>query len=293
MNLSRRVRVFRVARWIAARLGYDLVPHSVYSPVPEVPAGGAGVWTEPSPVTGIDLDPDRDLAFLRIELAPFLAEFEDALRSGLNNGFTLWNDYYQSVDAEVLYAMIRRLKPRRVLEIGSGYSTLVTASACVRNAAEGTPVEFTTVDPATRVALPATGVTRFDRTPAQRLAPDAFLELDDGDVLFVDSSHVVKLGSEVNRLVLDVLPRLRSGVVVHFHDVFWPYEYPRPWYARGMYANEQYVLQAFLSGNRDYRIVFAAHAVARARRRELEELVPSLRERPEHEPAALWLRREE
>jgi hypothetical protein len=291
VSLARRISVFRVARRVAAKVGYDLVPRDVYSPAPEIPPERSEVWTRPSAVTGVDLDPDRDLGFLREELAPYLVEFADVLRTGIPGGFTLWNGYYQSGDAEVLYAMVRHLKPRRIIEIGSGYSTLVTAAACVRNAAEGAPVAFTAVDPTPRTAPAVLGVTRFDPTPAERLPLDVFLELDDGDVLFVDSSHVVKLGGEVNRLVLDVLPGLGPGVVVHFHDVFWPYEYPRAWYERGTYATEQYVLQAFLAGNRDYRIVFAAHALARARRTELEELVPSLRERPDHAPAALWLRR--
>jgi hypothetical protein len=286
-----RNRAFLAARGIARQVGWELLRRDVSSPVPEVPGADGPAWTRSSALAGIDLDPARDLAFLRTELAPFVAEFSEARPSGLGNGFELWNDYYQAVDAEVLYAMVRYLRPRRILEIGSGHSTLVTAAACVMNAAEDRRADFTAVDPAPRTRVAVPGLTRLDARPAETLPLETFLELDDGDVIVVDSSHVVKLGGEVNRLVLDVLPRLRPGVVVHFHDVFWPFEYPRAWYLRGEYPNEQYLLQAFLSGNAGYRILFAAHAVSRAHRRELEELVPSLRERPAHGPAAVWLRR--
>ncbi len=292
MSWARRVRRDQIARRIALALGYDLVPRNAYSPVPEIPPEADDAWMRPAPMLGVDLDPDRDLDYVRAELAPFLAECAAERASGLGNGFELWNGYYQAGDAELLWAMIRRLKPRRVLEIGSGHSTLVTAAASLRNAAEGSPVDFTAVDPEPRAVVAVGGVTRLEPTRAQDLDLETFLALEDGDVLFVDSSHVVKLGGEVNRLVLDVLPRLHPGVVVHFHDVFWPYEYPRPWYVRGTYSTEQYLLQAYLADNPAYRILFAAHAAARARRTELEELIPSLRESPEHAPAALWLLRQ-
>lgn len=283
--------LFRILRGFARVLPYDLVPRTIYTPIPELPPAEAKTWTTPATLLGIRLDPAEQLKFLRAELSPFLSEFDPPLRPPPDDGFHVWNGYYQSVDAEVLYAMIRYLRPRRILEVGSGYSTLVTAAACVRNAAEGTPAEFTAVDPSPRVAVSHPGLTRLETSRAEQMPLERFVALEERDVLFVDSSHVVKLGGDVNFLVLDVLPRLQPGVVVHFHDVFWPYEYPRAWYLRGTYATEQYLLQAFLIGNRDYEVLFAAHAVARAHRAELEDVIPSLRERPDHYPAALWLRR--
>lgn len=282
---------FLILRRLARVLEYDLVPRTIYTPIPELPPAESTTWTSPAPLVGIKLEPAEHLKFLRTELSPFLSEFAPPLRPPPDDGFHLWNGYYQSVDAEVLYAMIRYLRPRRILEVGSGYSTLVTAAACVRNAAEGTPAELTAVDPSPRVAVSHPGLTRLDTSRAEQMPLERFVALEEGDVLFVDSSHVVKLGGDVNFLVLDVLPRLQPGVVVHFHDVFWPYEYPRAWYLRGTYATEQYLLQAFLIGNRGYEVLFAAHALVRGHRGEVEALIPSLRARPDHYPAALWLRR--
>jgi hypothetical protein len=292
----RRDLVYRGAlaatRAAAQRLKHDLVPSNVYSPLPDVPADGA-FWLKPAvSLAGVRLDTAAQLHFLETTLAPYLAEFDRLVDGTVGGGFQLWNGYYQSVDAEVLYAMVRHLKPKRVLEIGSGYSTFVTAAACTRNADEGRPADFVSIDPEPRAALDRGA--RLERVPAQQLPLERFLALDHGDILFVDSSHSVKLGSEVNFLVLEVLPRLRPGVVVHFHDIFLPYEYPRAWYLRGTFLAEQYLLHAFLIGNDDYEIVFAAHAVARAHREQLCKIIPSLRGGADHYPAAFWLvRREE
>jgi hypothetical protein len=285
-------RGLRALRRVARGYGYDLVRRDFYSPVPRVPPADHPVWA-PSALPGVTLDTATHLRFLETELGRYLPEFgppahPDPARPG---GFHLWNGYYQAVDADVLYAMIRHLKPRRVLEIGSGYSTLVTAAAIARNRAEGQDCEFTAVDPDPRIAGAAgpEGPARVLALPAQELPLETFLELRRGDVLFVDGSHTVKLGSDTNFLVLEVLPRLRAGVVVHFHDIFLPYEYPRAWYERGTFLAENHLLHAFLIGNASYEVLFAAHAVSRAHRERLAELIPLARGRADHYPAAFWI----
>ena len=151
--------------------------------------------------------------FIESDLGGFIAEMPDALGGFARHGFQLWNGLYEGGDAEVLYAMVRHAKPRRVLELGSGFSTMITAAACVRNAEEGDAAEVLAVDPEPRTEVEAAlgAVGRFERADARDLPLRRFEELEAGDVLFIDTSHVVKLGSEVNRLVLDVLPRLAPG----------------------------------------------------------------------------------
>lgn len=295
MRPRARARSAAVAalRRLAPMVGHDLVRRDFYGPVPDVPHADDPIWTRPASLVGVSLDTAAQLRFLETELGPYLGEFHPPETRDAEGGFHLWNGYYQAVDAEVLYAMIRHLKPRRVLEIGSGYSTLVTAAASVRNRQQGKASEVTAVDPEPRLPLwpPPDGLDRVLPTAAEQLPLERFLELGRGDVLFVDSSHTVKLGSDVNFLVLEVLPRLRPGVVVHFHDIFLPYEYPRAWYERGTYLAEHYLLHAFLIGNAAYEIVFAAHAVVRAHRERVCELIPSLRSRRDHHPAAFWIAR--
>lgn len=118
---------------------------------------------------------------------------------------------------------------------------------------------------------------------------EVFDALEAGDVLFVDTTHTVKTGSDVNRIVLDVLPRLAPGVVVHFHDIFIPWEYHRHWIEGEFKWNEQYLLQAFLSMNPGYEVLASSQALVREGREAISPLVPQLR--AGSAPSALWIRR--
>ena len=281
----------RAVRRAAARTGLDVVPSGLYSPIPKLPPQGDPAWGRRYP---IEIDIGTQIEFVESELAPFLAELPAALESAERHGLTTWNGQYQAGDAELLYALLRWLRPARVLELGSGFSTLVSAAAVAANG-EG---ELVAVDPEPRALVPD-GLARLERRDVRELPLERFTELEAGDVLFIDTSHIVKLGSEVNRLVLEVLPALAPGVWVHFHDVFLPYEYPRYLLEQEAYFNEQYLVHAFLLGNEDWEVTLGACALFRGERERLQALVPNLAERPsdprwaEVSPAAFWLRRRE
>ena len=282
----------RILRRAAHRAGYDVVRRGPVSPVPEVPPDGDPVWQRRSALT---FDLDEQLALIEGPLAPYVAEFAEAVRA---TGFELWNGLYQAGDAETLYALLRHLRPRRMIEIGSGHSTLVSAAAFAANAAEGDAGQLVAVDPEPRIVLPPglSGLTSLERADCRDLPLERFTELQAGDVLFVDTWHVVKLGAEVNWIVLDLLPRLAPGVWVHFHDVFLPHEYPRYMFLTAGYLNEQYLLEAFLLGG-DWTVELALAALFRERHDRLCAAIPSLREPvpgvPELRtwpPSALWIR---
>jgi hypothetical protein len=280
----------------ARRMGYDLVRRGPLSPVPEVPQDGHPVWGRRSRLPGVPFDLDEQVALLEGPLRPYVEEFAREVRGA---GFDLWNQMFQAGDAEALYALVRHLRPRRILEIGSGNSTKVSAAACVANARDGVRTELVAVDPQPRVQLAAglPGLAAIERRDARELPAERFAELRAGDVLFVDTWHVVKLGSEVNWLVLDVLPSLERGVWVHFHDVFLPYEYPRYMFTTAGYLNEQHLLEAFLLGG-DWAVELALAALFRDRHDQLVDVIPSLKEPvpgvPELRtwlPSSLWIRR--
>ncbi|MFH1178070.1 MAG: class I SAM-dependent methyltransferase [Acidobacteriota bacterium] len=282
-----------LTRRIASQLDLDLVRKTPYSPVPTVPPPSSPEWERASPLAGITLDPAAQLGWLEATLAPHLAELcsrvappDGDLRLDLRNG------YYQLVDAALLWAMVRHFRPRRLLELGAGFSTLISAAACAANAREDDAVELVSVDPEPRIGLAPVlpGLTRLERRSAAELPLDRFLALEANDILFIDTTHTVKRGSEVNYLVLEVLPCLRAGVVVHFHDIFLPYEYPREWFAAGTYLAEQYLLQAFLIENDTYEILFAAHAVSRALPARLAKVIP-LFDPTTVGQEAFWMRR--
>jgi fermentation-respiration switch protein FrsA (DUF1100 family) len=270
---------------------FDIVPRNSYSPVPDLDLLPEGIWERRSELGGVELRIGPAIELIETELAPFIAEF-DALVTEPGELY-LRNENYESVDAELLYAILRARKSRKVLELGSGFTTLLIGEAARRNAADGTVTEHTAYDPFPRAQIlgeEPPPPTRFESLPATEVPLDDFRRLEAGDVLFVDTTHTVKLGSDVNYIVLDVLPVLAPGVIVHFHDVFMPWEYPRVWFETMQYYwAEQYLLQAFLAFNDAFEVLVPAQAVARDHPDRLGAVVPSFTS--DTRPGALWLTR--
>ena len=234
-------------------------------------------------MVGVEFDFGGQIAYLGERLGPFLGDlripdYGDAGTLHLRNGF------YEAGDAEVLYALIRARRPARVLELGSGFSTMIIAQA-LADAGGGEHVVY---DPYARRQLD--DIATVVRRSATDLPVAEVARLRHGDVLFVDTSHTVKMGGEVNHLVLEVLPTLASGVAVHFHDVFLPWDYPRAYLTElGAYWTEQYLLQAFLAMNAGYKTLLALHALGRLYPDEFAGLIPSVRNGAT--PCAIWIER--
>jgi predicted O-methyltransferase YrrM len=274
----RKERLFREAQ----AMGLHVLPLHYSSPIPDTRELTDGDWERELDAGVLGFDEDAGLAYLgRCE--PYVAELDD-----VGEAYPWENPQFHRLDAALYYATVRLLGPRRVLEVGSGYSTVVASLAARRNG----ETRLTCVDPRPRSDI--AGLPCLDEhvaRPVQEVAHEVFDRLGAGDVLFVDSSHAARIGSDVNAIVLEVLPRLAPGVVVHFHDVFLPWEYPRPWVVdQQHFWNEQYLLAAFLSGNADWEVTFAGHFMARRR----PEAVNRVLGRDAGERAAgssLWLRR--
>lgn len=275
----------------ARRSGYELVERHFYSPLPEVERLPESLWEGPQPTPGLDLRIEQALRLLQDELQPWIAEFDPPPTARDGVGFHVFNGAYESVDAEVLYALLRHLRPRQVIELGSGASSHVIDLARRRNAADDAPFTHEIFDPfpfGHALGPVADAVTRPVR--AEEVPVAEIERLKDGDVLFVDTTHTVKTGGDVVRIVLELLPAVPVGVHVHVHDIFLPYEYPREWVLdqRRAWA-EQYMLQAFLAFNPTYEVVFPAQAVARAHPAEVGAAIPSFT--PAVSPGAFWMRR--
>jgi Methyltransferase domain len=286
------VRAYRALRAIASKVGFDIVLKTFYSPVPHLDELQSGTFNRVSELSGLDWDLDTQLGFVRERLTEPAAEFRPPKEApGDTLSYAVENQSYSLLDATVAYGMVRCLRPSRVVELGSGHSTLVTAEAGRRNQAEGSPFQLEVYDPYPSVAIDELpGLSGFHRVQAQQVPLSVFESLDDGDVLFVDTTHVVKIGSDVNFVILEVLPRLREGVVVHIHDVFLPFEYPRRWMEDfALFWNEQYLLQAFLAHNENYEILVGVHALRRLRRKALATALPAAT--VEHDGGSMWIRR--
>lgn len=203
--------------------------------------------------------------------------------------FSPENPNFRGGDADLLYSVIRNFRPARVIEVGSGHSTLVAASALRRNAAEGQGSQHLCIEPYEMGWLESTGV-EVVRVPVETLPVDFFASLAANDLLFIDSSHVVRPGGDVNYLVLEVLPKLAPGVIVHFHDIFSPADYLKGWVEnKALLWSEQYLLEAFLTGNADWEVVLTANYLRHLDSQRLGAKCPLMSANAE--PGSLYIRR--
>lgn len=268
-------------------------PGHFYSPIPsldEVRAREAEIFgPPPSSLPGIDLRADDQVALVR-ELARFYAEMPFPREQSPETRYWFENWAYSYADAIFLYSMLRHLQPRRVIEVGSGFSSAAMLDTADRWLPD-TSFAFIDPDTATLDALlrPADHErVTVVRARLQDVPLATFATLGASDILFIDSTHVSKTGSDVNRILFDILPGLAAGVHVHFHDVFYPFEYPKEWVYEGRAWNEDYILRAFLEFNDTFEIVLFGTWLARFHRELLDALMPLTRENP---GGSLWLRR--
>ncbi len=195
-------------------------------------------------------------------------------------------DWFPGLDAAAAYALIRARQPRRIVEVGAGHSTRFAARAVADG---GFPCRITAIDPAPRAVLDGLAAVTLLRAPVHRAGTAPFDALEAGDVLFVDSSHVLMPGTDVDFLLNRVLPRLPPAVLVHFHDVFLPDDYPAGWAWRGY--NEQLAVAALLTAG-GYAPVFASHYVATRMRDSLRGTATAALPRLEGAiESSLWLRK--
>lgn len=268
-KLGNRVRLFRRLWQERASLHRTLdfdnyrflrfaPPGHFYSPIPDIKEIRRETGARTNEISGIDLRPECQLALAQ-EFAkhyselPFPREKADGFRYYLDNPF------YGYGDGITLYSMMRVFKPKRVIEIGSGFSSAAMLDVSERFF-DGS-ISFTFVEPNPERLL---GLLRgSDRAncrlvqqPVQSVDSALFEELAANDILFIDSSHVAKSGSDVAHLLFNVIPLLRGGVLIHFHDILWPFEYPRLWFEDGRAWNEAYFLRAFMQFNSAFEIVY-------------------------------------
>ena len=200
------------------------------------------------------MNESMQLDLLRKHFPKFRNEYEQfPIQPTVEGGsFHLNNMLFDGTDALVAYCMVRQFQPQLIIEIGSGFSSLLLGEAAAKNNSsaliciEPFPQEFL------KQSFP--GLRRLIEKKVEDIDLEFFSQLHSGDVLFIDSSHTVKIGGDVNYLFLEVLPRVEPGVIVHIHDVFLPFEYGRRWIKEEFrFWTEQYLLQAFLTFNSSSR----------------------------------------
>lgn len=205
--------------------------------------------------------------------------------------FHFGNGAFESGDAEFLYNMIRTKKPRRIFEIGSGNSTLIARHAVIRNQHEDPKYQckHICIEPYEMPWLERTGVTVV-REKVESMSPTFFDELDRNDLLFIDSSHIIRPQGDVLFEYLTLLPRLKKGVVVHVHDIFSPRDYLAEWVKDEVKLwNEQYLLEAFLTCNSQWKVIGALNYLKHNHYEAFGRTAPYLT--PDREPGSFYIER--
>ncbi len=210
-------------------------------------------------IKGIDLNTAEQLDLIK-EFSQFYKDLPFPIMKKDNIRFNYYNSYYSYTDAIILFSIIRYFEPKKIIEIGSGYSSAVMLDT--NELFFNGNIQLTFIEPFSRdrlnILLKATDRqnSKIIQQNVQNVPLKVFKELQSGDILFVDSTHAVKTGSDVNFIMFEILPVLKKGVLIHFHDIHFPFEYPKDWVLNGFGWNETYFLKAFLMYNKDFKILF-------------------------------------
>lgn len=285
-----------VARWPGAypnylraadRVGVHLRSTHYYHPTYadlDLPSDVSGERHLP----GLDLDPEGQLARVAaFDVASELSAFPEGSAEGL--GFAFANGAYEHGDAESLYAMIRSLKPARLFEIGSGHSTRMAKAALDANRQEAPSYDcrHLCIEPYEMPWLDQLGI-EVVRSRVEQCDPALFSELDQRDILFIDSSHVIRPFGDVLFEFQRLIPALSKGVFVHVHDVFTPRDYPESWLRKERRLwNEQYLMETMLSHSPRYRVALALNWLTHNHRERLDLAFPTMAGH-QCEPGAFW-----
>ncbi len=288
-------RVFLVLE----KVGLHVTPVHFYSGLPQIGylKKHPEQWMGRSQLPGIRMNVEKQIENLRRICLPFQKEYQglsiywDAVRENGEPG-------YGEIESQVLHGFVRSYKPRRVVQVGCGLATHCVVHALTRNEA---PYEITCIEPYPNDALRRSKRVRLVEKPVQLVPPGFFSTLGANDFLLVDSTHVAQVGSDVNYLILEILPRLAPGVVVSFHDIYFPYDYPRNFLKTVLFPLETSLLRAFLIHNPKAEIIACLSQLHYDRPEALKTIFPDYRPQQNvegldaaprdrgHFPSSLWL----
>lgn len=280
-----------ISRAVLDRAGLAILRKHYYAPVVNAcdirqPLDAA------RPLPGVDMNERAQFALL--DRFHYAAELQALpIKKPAVDRFGFENTTYAEGDAEMLYNMIRHFRPRRIVEVGSGQSTLLALEAIAANRRQDDrySCRITCVEPYEQPWLEGLGVEVI-RKPIEECPDDLVRTLGENDIFFIDSSHVIRPQGDVLHLYQRLLPQVAPGVLIQVHDVFTPRDYPAKWVIddRRLW-NEQYVMEAFLAFNRSFEVLLAVNWLANDHRERLTQACPMLLKKPGKQPGAFWMRR--
>lgn len=220
-----------------------------------------------------------------------IQSFNFPAKSNQAHRFYTENSAFCIGDSVIYFTMLGVLRPKRVIEIGAGFSSLLLLESLEQHGLKDTQV--TLIDPYPEKLLELISERKLQRIhlikkPIQDASLHLFSECESGDIVFIDSTHVLKTESDVCFELFNVLPKLNDGVYIHFHDIFWPFDYPESWIKEGRSWNEAYALRAFLMNQEKYEIIFFNDYFARMHKNLIADTMPSFLE---NSGGSIWLRK--
>jgi hypothetical protein len=276
-------------------IGWHIVPDHFYQPIPSTKDLETKLWDVKKQPVAFDFRESFQLELLKTlskysrELNALLLERDPFTEKLINQ-----SQLFGPVDLDILYGLIREIKPNRIVEIGSGLSTYISAKALLQNRVEtGNPTHLLSIEPFPQLPLITgfPGLSELRQSKVQNVDLGIFDLLESGDILFIDSTHVYKLGSDVQFEFSKIIPRLKSGVYVHFHDIFLPSEYPEHWVrSLGLFWNEQHILENFLAFNTEFEVIWGSSYMHLFNSAELTKVIPGYN-REFNWPGSFWIRR--
>jgi hypothetical protein len=283
VSTRRRVRKLGRDLWFKAfllfeRLGVHVLPKSFYSPIQDYHwlEANKELWMGRCGLSGVEWNVERQMEWVEEICGPYHREVE-GLKFHTESGAQGWGPGFGPIESQVLHCFVRSKAPERIIEIGSGQSTVCMLRAAELNAKEGrTASQITCIEPYPRKALRELEGVRLLKQMCQEAPSSVFSELGAGDLLFIDSSHAVKVGSDVIRIYLEIIPNLPAGVFIHIHDINLPYLYNRstltPFFMQN--TQETALLAALLTGNQHLSVLASLSALHYDRTQELKSLLP-------------------
>ncbi|BDZ69001.1 class I SAM-dependent methyltransferase [Methanobacterium ferruginis] len=286
LNITRKICVFNLLE----SLGYHITKNHYYSPIPDKRLLGEDLWAKKSKLIGITINEELMIDLLK----KFGNNYKDEYELICDNKFFHDNSFFESLDAEIYYCMVRNFVPKKIIEVGAGFSTYLSALAILKNKEEhDVDGELIAIEPypGKELVKGFDGLSKLVKSKVQSVDISEFTKLEKNDILFIDSSHVVKTGGDVVYLILEILPRLKPGVIVHIHDIFIPYEYPEEWLMNlHRFWNEQYLIQSFLLFNNEFEILWGSSYMNMSHPEKLKYAFDSY-ENYSRWPSSFWIRR--
>ena len=270
------------------RLGVIPVVDHYYEPLFNPKQLSKPLHTDRS-LPGIDFKINSQLDLIRkFSYQNELKKFPNKKPGKNNLQFYYENGSFPSGDAELYYSIIRHFKPNKIIEIGSGFSTLIALEAIKKN---DNNCKISCIEPFEFSWLEELDIEVF-RNRVELVPPQFFDQLAENDILFIDSSHIIRPQGDVLWEILELLPRLNNGMLIHFHDIFTPHDYPLEWLTEELRLwNEQYLLEAFLSFNNSFEIVISMQHLTLRHRSKVIQAFPVLASDKERKPGSFWIRK--